>query len=89
MSFFFYFCLSRLHGSYQKLDYGHVTDALVDFTGGVAETYDLNINEDDVGSQLNHLMENICHELSSHSIICLKINVSHILLLILFEIKER
>lgn len=69
------------------MEYGHVTDALVDFTGGVAETYDLNINEDDVGTQLNHLMENICHELSSHSIICLKINVSFYIFIYIFNIE--
>lgn len=67
----------RLHGSYQKLDFGHVTNALVDFSGGVAETYELNFDDDDPNAQLNNLMENISHELSSHSIICLKINVSN------------
>lgn len=53
-----------------------MTDALVDFTGGVAETYDLNIDENDFSEKLNHLMETINHELSNHSIVCLKINVS-------------
>lgn len=71
---------SRLHGSYQRLDFGHVTDALVDFTGGVAETYELNIDEDDENRQLSHLMETMSNELSNHSIICLKINVSYLML---------
>ena len=28
---------SRLHGSYEALDTGNLSDALVDFTGGVSE----------------------------------------------------
>ena len=29
--------MSRLHGSYEALDAGNLSDALVDFTGGVSE----------------------------------------------------
>ena len=37
---------SRLHGSYEALDGGNLSDALVDFTGGVAE---LILLQDDNG----------------------------------------
>ena len=39
----------RLHGSYECLDGGNLSDALVDFTGGVAELIQLH---SDTGDQL-------------------------------------
>ena len=38
---------AKLHGSYEALDGGSVTAALVDLTGGIAETLDLT-DEDEV-----------------------------------------
>lgn len=38
---------AKLHGSYEALDGGSVTAALVDLTGGIAETLDLT-EEDEV-----------------------------------------
>ena len=31
----------RLHGSYQAIQKGHIKNALVDFTGGVSEEFNL------------------------------------------------
>jgi hypothetical protein len=39
---------AKLHGSYEALDGGSVTAALVDLTGGIAETLDLT-EDDEVG----------------------------------------
>ncbi len=35
------FVLFRLHGCYLAIQAGHVKDALVDFTGGLSETFNL------------------------------------------------
>ena len=35
-------CNYRLHGSYEALKEGCVSEAMEDFTGGVAESYDLS-----------------------------------------------
>ena len=56
MSRFIYICTkdlkfeqSRIHGSYEALDGGNLSDALVDFTGGVSELVSL---ENDGGLKL-------------------------------------
>ena len=38
--------ISRLHGSYEALKEGCVSEAMEDFTGGVAESYDLSKDVD-------------------------------------------
>ncbi len=38
-------CIVRIHGSYSTLRVGHPKDALVDFTGGISETYNLKRDE--------------------------------------------
>ena len=37
------YCIHRLHGCYANLDGGHISDALVDFTGG--ELQEINLEE--------------------------------------------
>lgn len=39
--------LSRLHGSYERLWAGQVSEALVDLTGGVAERWSLGESEEE------------------------------------------
>ena len=41
------FCVCRLYGSYQALDGGLPDEGLVDLTGGIVETYELNDNVDE------------------------------------------
>ena len=36
----------RLHGSYFAINRGHARDPLVDFTGGISETYNIRKDED-------------------------------------------
>ena len=36
----------RLHGCYLAIQAGHVKDALVDFTGGISETFNLRRKDD-------------------------------------------
>lgn len=38
--------MCRLHGSYEAMEGGQSMDAMVDLTGGLAERYDLDSEED-------------------------------------------
>ena len=64
----------RLHGSYEALDGGCLSDALVDFTGGVSE---LVMLESDAGEKLYEeeekrmaLFTRLYEEVSQHALIC-------------------
>ncbi|KAK6623356.1 hypothetical protein RUM43_009208 [Polyplax serrata] len=65
---------AKLLGSYDHLEEGHISDALVDMTGGVSEIIDLKSREydssDDMRSELLHLLTS---EMANHSIMCASI----------------
>ena len=73
-----YFC--RLHGSYEALDGGNLSDALVDFTGGVSELISL---ESETGVKLfeddhkrSELFSRLSDEISEHSLVCCAIRAA-------------
>ena len=69
--------MSRLHGSYEALDAGNLSDALVDFTGGVSELITLEadngvrVYEADEDKRLE-LLSRLAQEVSSTSDIALQ-----------------
>jgi len=65
---------AKIHGSYEALDGGNLSDALVDFTGGVSELISL---ESDTGVKLYdedeqklELYNRIHQEVSEHALVC-------------------
>jgi len=65
---------AKIHGSYEALDGGNLSDALVDFTGGVSELISL---ESDGGLKLfeeeekkTDLYNRIFQEVSEHALVC-------------------
>jgi len=65
---------AKIHGSYEALDGGNLSDALVDFTGGVSELVSL---ENDGGLKLfeeeekkNELYNRVFQEVSEHALVC-------------------
>jgi len=65
---------AKIHGSYEALDGGNLSDALVDFTGGVSELVSL---ENDAGVKLfeedqkkNELYNRVFEEVSEHALVC-------------------
>merc|ERR1712098_835234 len=65
---------AKLHGSYEALDVGSLSDALVDLTGGVSELISL---EDDCGRKLyleddkkSELYKRLQEELNAGSLVC-------------------
>lgn len=77
----------RLLGSYDHLEEGHISDALVDMTGGVSEIIDLKSREydssDDMRSELLHLLTS---EMANHSIMCASIVVSNFFIQFFFSL---
>lgn len=67
----------RLLGSYGALEEGHISDALVDLTGGVTEILDLKASDLGVSEDSRaHLFHSLSGEMTDHSIICASIPVS-------------
>jgi len=65
---------AKIHGSYEALDGGNLSDALVDFTGGVSELVSL---ENDAGVKVfeedqkkNELFNRVFEEVSEHALVC-------------------
>jgi len=65
---------AKIHGSYEALDGGNLSDALVDFTGGVSELITL---ENDTGSKLyddeekkTELYNRVFQEVTEHALVC-------------------
>ncbi|UYV65909.1 capn5 [Cordylochernes scorpioides] len=60
---------AKLAGSYEALDGGNLHDALVDFTGGVSETFELRevCKEEEQKSELFRIMKK---EMDRHSLMC-------------------
>jgi len=65
---------AKIHGSYEALDGGNLSDALVDFTGGVSELVSL---ENDAGVKVfeedqkkNELYNRVFEEVSEHALVC-------------------
>jgi len=72
---------AKLHGSYEGLDGGNLSDALVDFTGGVAELLPLHTDngqlkyKDDEARQ--ELFQRIYQEVGDHALVCAAIRCSN------------
>jgi len=65
---------AKIHGSYEALDGGNLSDALVDFTGGVSELVSL---ENEAGVKVfeedqkkNELFNRVFEEVSEHALVC-------------------
>jgi len=65
---------AKIHGSYEALDGGNLSDALVDFTGGISEMISL---ESDAGLKLfeeeekkTDLYDRVFREVSEHALVC-------------------
>lgn len=63
----------RLYGSYENIDGGFISDALVDFTGGISELVDIT-NKSTVSKQL---FQSMMKSMSMQSMIGCSINVSN------------
>ena len=74
--FLIYF-LFRVAGSYESLDGGNLCDALIDFTGGIAETFELQTEkyyeDEEKKIQLFKMMRS---EYENHSLLSCAISVS-------------
>lgn len=67
-----WFCLNyRLHGSYEALDGGTSSEAMVDFTGGVSEVFSLTETQTDLYKVLLKAYER-------SSLLSCSIEVSHL-----------
>uniref|UniRef100_A0A1B6E2A2 Uncharacterized protein n=1 Tax=Clastoptera arizonana TaxID=38151 RepID=A0A1B6E2A2_9HEMI len=65
---------AKLYGSYDALREGHLSDALVDFTGGVSEVVDIDAGEYSVNQdKRSALFDKLLKEISEHSIMCFTI----------------
>jgi len=71
---------AKIHGSYEALDGGNLSDALVDFTGGVSELISLEsdsgvklFDEDNKRSDLFHLLSG---QISQHALVCCAIRAA-------------
>ena len=71
--------VSRLYGDYESLSTGHTIDALVDFTGGVAERLDLVAHGLQSSSPhgLSQIMQILHEACDNNALIITSIKVSH------------
>jgi len=65
---------AKLHGSYEALDGGNLSDALVDFTGGVSELISLRSEGGNLAYQEEEkkaeLFNRVFQEVSEHALVC-------------------
>lgn len=65
---------AKLHGSYDALDGGNLSDALVDFTGGVSELISLHTESEghkfNEETKKNELFSRVQREVSEHALVC-------------------
>ncbi|RZF42001.1 hypothetical protein LSTR_LSTR003506 [Laodelphax striatellus] len=65
---------AKLHGSYDALREGHLSDALVDFTGGVSEVIDLQAEEySSHEDKRREFFEMLLSEMAHHSLLCFSV----------------
>lgn len=67
----------KLHGSYEALRERELSDALVDFTGGVSEVIDFSVERySEIEDKRSQLFDILLKESNDHSIICFTLSVS-------------
>ena len=72
-----FFVFFRLHGSYEDLEDGHISDVLVDMTGGVSEIIDLKSGEcESDEDRRSDFLRLLTTEMANHSIISASVSVS-------------
>ncbi len=71
--------LKRLHGCYEALDGGNLSDALVDFTSGVSEV--ISLEDDKTGYRTDdmdkkkELFNIMASEIEDHALMCCAVKV--------------
>ena len=66
---------AKLNGCYESLDGGNLSDALVDFTGGVSEIMDLTTMDMKDGVVRKELFKSLLKKKENHALMCCAIQV--------------